>query len=741
MKSNYTKAAATAAIALTLSGVVSPLVQVHADAQPAPVVTGDKATVGNVKVIYRVGETGKVLYTGNVSGKIGERFNIETPTDVQGYFPDITSPNTSTVAGGQPGEAVVSELGSKLLFSGDFDEANRTVTFNFYAPNSIVKVNYIDDTTEQLLETKETEGPVHSEPIGFNYDNILNNYKANGYELVSSDYNAADPFYTGQKDIAYTVHLKHVIDSQPESKEIARVINFNDETGNPIATRNTQLVTFNRATEYDHVTGKTTTTPWDKASYTFPAVDAQKVIGYDSNSGQKALDETVTPDSQSSVFNYGYTTKTVAAEVRVKDTNDSTKTIDLPTIKLEGKFNTDAKFDKAKTIADLSAKGYEVVATDVPDKITFKSEDTSIYNIQLKHQVKTTTETKKVTRTLNFNYSDGDVAFYPITQSVDFTRNVSEDQVTHEKTYTDWALASSDNSFEAFKTPNIKGYDFNIANAEKATNVTANDANTSIKVIYTAKDAEAKVNFIDSVTGETISTDHYADKFGKKIAFSQDTLNDLKSKGYNVISDETSNGARYDDGANNFTVSLGHDVETKTDTKIIKRTFNYVNKANNGVLQTFTQEVKFTKETNTDKVTGKVTVGDWKSDKDFFDTFAFPGINGFQIDDGQTKIAKLEKVTIDSKDETTPVLYTEATTTAPVNPIKPNQNGTTSNGAEIATKGVRSDLSVTDEEKADNNDPKTGLKETANSPILTLGLLITGAIALIGSGFMKKKVK
>lgn len=315
----------------------------------------DKATTGSVKIIYRVGETGKILYTRVVSGNIGERFNIETPIDVKGYFPDITNPNTSIVSGGNPDEAVVAELGSKLLFSGDFDELNRTVTFNFYAPNAIVDVKYIDDTTGKELETRHTEGPVHSTPTGFDYDNILKNYVSDGYELVSSDYNAADPFYTGQKDIAYTVHLKHVIDIQPESKDIARVINFNDEDGNAVSVRKTQLVTFNRATEYDRVTSKVTTTPWDKASYTFEAVDAPSVDGYDVKPGAKAQAETITPASQSTVFNYSYTTKTADEKGTVTFKYVDAKSNKLQEPKMVTGTVGDAYSEKAPTI-----KGYKL---------------------------------------------------------------------------------------------------------------------------------------------------------------------------------------------------------------------------------------------------------------------------------------------------------------------------------------------------------------------------------------------
>ncbi|MEQ6219675.1 hypothetical protein ABMB44_13445 [Levilactobacillus brevis] len=54
----------------------------------------------------------------------------------------------------------------------------------------------------------------------------------------------------------------------------------------------------------------------------------------------------------------------------------------------------------------------------------------------------------------------------PHTASVDFTRQVSTDAVTGEKTYGPW---SAEQSFDAVKSPEVKGYTADKAQIDKQT--------------------------------------------------------------------------------------------------------------------------------------------------------------------------------------------------------------------------------------------------------------------------------
>ncbi|WP_406946579.1 mucin-binding protein, partial [Lactiplantibacillus plantarum] len=67
-----------------------------------------------------------------------------------------------------------------------------------------------------------------------------------------------------------------------------------------------------------------------------------------------------------------------------------------------------------------------------------------------------TTESKTINETIHYVYKDGTTAHDDyVAKPVEFTREVSTDAVTGEKTYGSW---SADQSFAAVTSPAIKGY-------------------------------------------------------------------------------------------------------------------------------------------------------------------------------------------------------------------------------------------------------------------------------------------
>ncbi|RXS41118.1 mucin-binding protein [Lactobacillus delbrueckii] len=94
-----------------------------------------------------------------------------------------------------------------------------------------------------------------------------------------------------------------------------------------------------------------------------------------------------------------------------------------------------------------------------------------------------TTEKKTVNETIHYVYKDGSKAVDDhVAKPVEFTRQVSTDAVTGEKTYGAW---SADQSFAAVTSPELKGYTADKAQIDKQT-VTGDSKDLEFTVTYTA---------------------------------------------------------------------------------------------------------------------------------------------------------------------------------------------------------------------------------------------------------------
>ncbi|MBZ1524089.1 hypothetical protein J3336_11770, partial [Leuconostoc mesenteroides] len=90
-------------------------------------------------------------------------------------------------------------------------------------------------------------------------------------------------------------------------------------------------------------------------------------------------------------------------------------------------------------IADYKKHGYELVTDGYPADLTFDNNDTTDQNftVHLKHQNIQSTEAKTVTETIHYQGA-GNQTPADNTAQVTFTRQVSTDTVTGEKTYGSW---------------------------------------------------------------------------------------------------------------------------------------------------------------------------------------------------------------------------------------------------------------------------------------------------------------
>ena len=105
------------------------------------------------------------------------------------------------------------------------------------------------------------------------------------------------------------------------------------------------------------------------------------------------------------------------------------------------------------------------------------------FTVHLKHQKIQSTEAKTVKETIHYQGA-GNQTPADHTASVDFTRSVSTDAVTGEKTYGNW---SADQSFDAVKSPELKGYTADKAQIDKQT-VNGDSKDLEFTVTYRSND-------------------------------------------------------------------------------------------------------------------------------------------------------------------------------------------------------------------------------------------------------------
>ncbi|CDI41882.1 mucin-binding protein [Lactobacillus helveticus] len=168
----------------------------------------------------------------------------------------------------------------------------------------------------------------------------------------------------------------------------------------------------------------------------------------------------------------------------VDDTTGKT----LKTDPISGTTGSKSSYSTSGSIADYKKQGYELVTDDYPADLTFDNNDTTDQNftVHLKHQNIQSTEAKTVTETIHYQGA-GNQTPPDKTAQVTFTRQVSTDKVTGEKTYGSW---SADQSFAAVTSPVIKGYTPDQAGIGAQT-VSGDASDLDFTVIYT-KDAPTK---------------------------------------------------------------------------------------------------------------------------------------------------------------------------------------------------------------------------------------------------------
>ena len=306
-----------------------------------------------------------------------------------------------------------------------------------------------------------------------------------------------------------------------------------------------------------------------------------------------------------------------------------------------------------------------------------------------------TTESKKVNETVHYQGA-GNQTPADHTAQVTFTRQGSTDAVTGETTYGPW---SADQSFDAVKSPELKGYTADKAQIDEQT-VNGDSKNLEFTVTYTADKQKGSVSYVDDTTGKTLKTDSISGTTGSKSSYSTSgSIADYKKQGYELVTDGYPADLTFDNDDTtdqNFTVHLKHQLTPVNPTdpqtpgapinpdepdgpkwptstnydKTVNETVSYVDQNGHVVAKQHTDSVNFTRTVVVDNVTGKVITSGagttaWTATNGdtTFDAVVSPVVPGYVADKAQTDA--VTGLNAESADVNETVTYTKVGSLVP----------------------------------------------------------------------------
>ncbi|QOP51813.1 KxYKxGKxW signal peptide domain-containing protein (plasmid) [Lentilactobacillus parabuchneri] len=791
----------------------------------APTMTTEKKTV-NETVSY-VDQNGNVLaqphtasvdFTRQVStdAVTGEKtygawsadqsFDAVTSPELKGYTADKAQIDKQTVNGDSKDlEFTVTYTKNAPTMTTEKKTVNETVSYvdqngNVLAQPHTASVDFTRQVSTDAVTGEKTYGAWSADQ---SFDAVtspeLKGYTADKAQIDKQTVNG------DSKDLEFTVtYTKNAPTMTTEKKTVNETVSYVDQNGNVLAQPHTASVDFTRQVSTDAVTGEKTYGAWS-ADQSFDAVTSPELKGYTADKAQ--IDkQTVNGDSKDLEFTVTYTKnaptmttekKTVNETVSYVDQNgnvlaqphtasvDFTRQVSTDAVtgeKTYGAWSADQSFD---AVISPELKGYTADKAQI-DKQTVNgdSKDLEFTVTYTKNAPTMTTEKKTVNETVSYVDQNGNVLAQPHTASVDFTRQVSTDAVTGEKTYGAW---SADQSFDAVTSPELKGYTADKAQIDKQT-VNGDSKDLEFTVTYTKnaptmttekKTVNETVSYVDQ-NGNVLAQPHTASvDFTRQVSTdavtgektygawsadqSFDAVTSPELKGYTAdkaqIDKQTVNGDSKD---LEFTVTYTKNAPTMTtEKKTVNETVSYVDQNGNVLAQPHTASVDFTRQVSTDAVTGEKTYGAWSADQSF-DAVTSPELKGYTADKAQ-----IDKQTVneDSKDLEFTVTYTKTpgndtdtgnpSSNQPGNPSQPSNGTDTGNPSSNqpgnpsqpsnATKNGVINTSTNTGSKVNNGAvnspelPQTGENNSQSQTMSFIGILLAMFGSLLGFLGIKKR--
>ncbi|WP_225349405.1 mucin-binding protein [Limosilactobacillus reuteri] len=620
---------------------------------------------------------------------------------------------------------------------------------------------YIDDTTGNQLENATFGGNV-GQKIDYTTADRIANYEGRGYKLVSNNFKDGNESFTNGEN-KFEVHLTHDTTTKDVTKTVTRDVTYVYEDGSQADTPVNQSFTFNGKTVTDRVTGAEKTS-WDTNDHNFDATKSIDTTNYrivgisktnttanvDSANGVVAS-ETITPTSQNSSVVITLAKKVTPPTPVKQGTieviyHDTTDNVDIPGYgQPQTKEDQGTAFNynpNAKDLPALENKGY-VLDGELPTIPTEYTDGNQRVVINVKHGTRPVTPEnpanptdpvdpqhpqtptpsnpnlsktdleKTITRTIQYQYTDGTKAPADVVQTVNFTGEGTIDLVTGNLVTVDkdgnilnqrgkitWNHDSQD--FANVAAINHDGYYVSNVSENGTTakvdgtavageTVTPTSQNSTIVITLTKNPevpvpANGSITYIDDTTGNILASATFGGNVGQKINYTTaDKIANYVSQGYNLVSNNFNDGNEtFAKDGNVFEVHLVHATTPITPEKPGKPGQEVPNP--NDPEHPHKIPANFVPQTLTNTVTRDVTYvyeDGSQAESPVHQTFTFTGNGVVDLVTGQLVTVENGKITgaghITWNAENHDFDATKAIDTTQYNIVKVSENNTTAN--------------------------------------------------------------
>ena len=460
-------------------------------------------------------------------------------------------------------------------------------------------IKYVNEKGNTELSRDQVVGK-SGEAIDYSTADKIAAYKRKGYELVSDGFTSAankNFDFDAKVDQEFTVTLRERIEpidpdkpkpnpDQPvdpkdpdtpkwpdpvkdlvNKDDVTRTVKYVYEDGSKAKDDVTETLHFKRFAYVNLVTGHIDYREWTTSDDTFDAVTSPVIKGYTANklvvpevTGVKAgaadVEEVVTyvKDAQKAIIKY----------VNEKGTAE------LGRDQVVGKSGEAIPYSTADKIAAYKRKGYELVSdgfTSAANKnFDFDAKVDQEFTVTLRERiepidpdkpkpnpdqpvdpkdpdtpkwpdpVKDVVNKDDVTRTVKYVYEDGSKAKDDVKETLHFKRFAYVNLVTGHIDYREWT--TSDDTFDAVKSPVITGYTANKLVVPEVKGVKAGAADVEEVVTYVKDAQKAIIKYVNEKGNVEVTRDVVNGKSGEAINYSTSAkIDDLHRKGYELVSD------------------------------------------------------------------------------------------------------------------------------------------------------------------------------------------------------------
>ena len=459
-----------------------------------------------------------------------------------------------------------------------------------------------------------------------------------------------------------------------------RTIVVTDPSGKQ--TRVTQAVNFTRTATFDEVTGGITYSDWKNSEPAeWQAYTAPEVAGYTATSSVNA--KPVTAETKNETVNISYTANTQTGKITYVDGGG----------KEVGQTTISGKTGETVKVTPEVPSGWRIVSgQDIPETITATATGVPTVVVKVEHSTITVTPetpekdipTGPVPGDSSKNYeklaslsstptrtivvTDPSGKQTRVTQTVNFTRTATFDEVTGGITYSDWKLQKSSAAshvaqWDSYTPQVITHYVPSVAEVP-VEEVNANTADSQVTITYAPASESQVIRYVDK-NGKEIGMQIVPGKYGVDTTFTPKLPNNWQS------TDALPTSVKIGENGGSTIVIIEAKTETVQQTKTVTETIHYHTTDGKQLFADKEMKVDFTRTGVKNLVTGEITWNSWNKDEASFNEVLSPAASGYTA--SPAKVAA-QTVTPNSKDLVFNVTYTKNSQTHPTIPEnKPNK--------------------------------------------------------------------